>query len=323
MSPSSTPPSSVSSLSLLDTESLSARTILTLFEEADQLDLLGKAHGHFFVPGKAPSQRVVGCLFFEASTRTRMSFQMASYRLGHQVLTMEMNAASSLSKGETYEDTVLNIAAMKPDVLIVRYGTSVELDQLLPRLPMPVVNAGSGTSAHPTQALLDAYTIHRELGSVEGKKVLIVGDIAHSRVARSNFDVLNKLGAEVAVCGPSSMIPNDLPAHVKCIGTIEEALGWADVYMALRIQLERHGETGLAMGSNADYHSQFGLSQPRLKLLKKDAIVMHPGPINHGVEFSHDVSKDPRNRVMNQVTNGVLIRAALLQRALSQRTLHV
>ena len=242
---------------------------------------------------------------------------MAAYRLGHQVLTMEMNAASSLSKGETYEDTVLNIAAMKPDVLVVRYGTSVELDQLLPKLDMPVINAGSGVSAHPTQALLDAYTIHRELGSVAGKKVLIIGDIKHSRVARSNFDVLTKLGAEVAVTGPQFMIPEELPHGVKKLESIEEGFAWADVCMALRIQLERHSGNEQSSASNEGYHARFGLNQPRLKLLKKDAIIMHPGPINHGVEFSHDVVKDSRSRVLNQVSNGVLIRAALLQRALS------
>lgn len=309
------------STSLLDTLSLTDRDILNLFEKADQLDHLGNAHGHFYSPGQAPSGRVVGCLFFEASTRTRMSFQMAAYRLGHQVLTMEMNAASSLSKGETYEDTVLNIAAMKPDVLVVRYGNSVELDQLLPTLPMPVLNAGSGVAAHPTQALLDSYTIRKELGGVAGKKVLIVGDIKHSRVARSNFDVLLKLGAEVAVAGPDAMIPDDLPKNVKRVEIIEDGLKWADVYMGLRIQVERHSAernigSDSSLKSNDDYHNRFGLNQPRLNLLKKQSIVLHPGPINHGVEFSHDVAKDPRNRVLNQVTNGVLIRASLLQRAL-------
>lgn len=194
--------------SLLDTRTLSRNDIDEIFLKADGLAPLVKTMSARRISdsfrGRVP---VVCCLFFEPSTRTRMSFQMAAYRLGYEVLTMELSAGSSLSKGETLTDTVLNFAAMKPDVLVVRYGNSQELDQLLPTLEIPVINAGSGTLAHPTQGLLDAYTLRSEWGDLHGKKVLIFGDVLHSRVARSNFDVLTKLGAVVGVTGPERMMP--------------------------------------------------------------------------------------------------------------------
>lgn len=306
--------------SLLDTDFLSKNDILELFAAANELESLGEKHGNYFDPSVETSFRsraaVVCCLFFEPSTRTRMSFQTAAYRLGHQVLTMELFSGSSLSKGETYVDTVLNFAAMQPDIMIVRYGRSPELDELLPTLRIPVINAGSGMMAHPTQGLLDAYTIHREMGGIEGKRVLIVGDILHSRVARSNFDVLSKFGAEVGICGPKDLLPGpsdqESPPCVRHFETLEAGLEWTQVYMGLRIQMERHEVRALNMSSLDDYHRHFGLNRERLQLLAKDAIIMHPGPINHGVEFSSDVTKDPRNRVLKQVRNGVLMRAALL-----------
>lgn len=305
--------------SLLDTSTLTTDEILSLFGHADELSRLSESYGSFYDPrlGLGRTSRIVCCLFFEPSTRTRMSFQTAAYRLGHQVLTMELTSSSSLSKGETYRDTVLNIAAMKPDAIVVRYGLSEELDHLLPTLPMPVINAGSGTMAHPTQGLLDSYTIQREFGSLRDKKVLIVGDIVHSRVARSNFDVLGKLGAQVGVCAPESFLPpSEQLQGMKVFQDLDEAVGWADVYMGLRIQLERHQAEELKLKSLEDYHHRFGLNRDRLKKLSKDAIIMHPGPINHGVEFAEEVVNDPRSRVLNQVTNGVLIRAALLSRIL-------
>lgn len=240
---------------------------------------------------------------------------MASYRLGLQVLTMELSSGSSLSKGETLTDTVLNFTAMKPDVLVVRYGNSRELDALLPTLDIPVLNAGSGALAHPTQGLLDAYTLRAEWGSLQKKRVLIFGDVLHSRVARSNFDVLTKLGAEVGVFGPESMLPPKTEGVLKDYGirifsSLDEALPWADACMGLRIQLERHENGGRDVGE--DYLSRYGLTKERLALLRSDALILHPGPINHGVEFAPDVVEDPRSRVLSQVTNGVKIRAALL-----------
>jgi aspartate carbamoyltransferase catalytic subunit len=319
--------SPLESQSLLDTRALSANDILFLFQKAEELShQIDRSHGSAQLRPQGTVVRnlkpVIACVFFEPSTRTRMSFQTAAYRLGCEVLTMEMASSSSLTKGESYADTVLNIAAMKPDAIVIRYGRSLELDELLPTLSIPVLNAGSGTQAHPTQALLDAFTIQKEMGSVKGRKVLIVGDIRHSRVARSNFDVLSKLGAEIGICGPAALMPHEAESLIpglKVFAELDEAIGWADVYMGLRIQLERHNAEELNLESLADYHEQFGLSDKRLKLLRSDAVILHPGPINHGVEFSEGVVRDSRSRVLNQVTNGVLIRAALLEQALHLR----
>ncbi len=317
----STPAASEVSRSLLDTASYSQNDIADLFSRADQLASCGLLNGYF----SQPRHRVLAFLFFEPSTRTRMSFQMAASRLGYDVLTLESASSSSLSKGESLTDTVQNVIAMGPDALVVRYGKSPELDQLLPQLSLPVINAGSGTRAHPTQALLDAYTIQKSLGRVQGRKVLITGDIRHSRVAQSNFDILIKMGADVGVCGPREFIPHaGLPPAIKVFETLDEGVVWCDVYMGLRLQLERHCEAGLPVESGASYQNyfeSFGLTQARLQKLKKDSIIMHPGPINHGVEFPADdsVTTDPRNRVLQQVSNGVVIRAALLEKLFCEK----
>jgi aspartate carbamoyltransferase catalytic subunit len=305
-----TPLKRQSSASLLDTASFSPNDILELFSRAEKLKCLGESTGSFSTATKNFRRRVIGLLFFEPSTRTHMSFQIAAERLGYGVMTLESAANSSLSKGETLADTVLNIVAMKPDGLVIRYGVDPELDRLLPTLSLPVMSAGTGTRSHPTQALLDAFTIHRELGSLAGVKVLIVGDIRHSRVANSNFDVLSKLGAEIGVCGPKHLLPNvaDLPRTARVFEDLDEACGWCDVYMGLRVQLERHEDKT----DFSAYNLEFGLNSRRLQKLKKGAIIMHPGPINHGVEFSSEVMTDPRSRVLQQVSNGVLIRASLL-----------
>lgn len=307
------------SRSLLDTASYSRNDIDDLFSRADEFARADLSTGYF----KSPRHRVLGFLFFEPSTRTRMSFQMAASRLGYDVLTLENTSSSSVSKGESLSDTVQNVIAMRPDALVIRYGQSPELDRLLPQISIPVINAGSGTKAHPTQALLDAYTIKKSLGSVEGRKVLIVGDIRHSRVAQSNFEVLRKLGAEVGVCGPREFIPlTGLPSQIKVFESLDEAVSWCDVFMGLRIQLERHCEAGLpeeSAKSYSNYFESFGLTPARLKILKREALIMHPGPINHGVEFPTDesVMTDSRNRVLEQVSNGVVIRAAIIEKLFS------
>jgi aspartate carbamoyltransferase catalytic subunit len=299
---------------LLDTHRFSQDDIQAIFKKALELRELGNRFGSFYDPGSKPRSKVVGCLFFEPSTRTRMSFQMAAYRLGFEVLTMELAVGSSLSKGESYLDTVLNIAAMGPDILVVRYGDSPELDKALPGLKTPVISAGTGSTAHPTQALLDAFTIQQNIGALRGKKILIVGDILHSRVARSNFDVLSKLGAEIGIAGPDSLMPDQsslTELKLKHFKKIEDGIEWADVYMGLRIQFERHSAAESQSAANG-YHEQFGLNQARLKILRQNAIILHPGPIHHGVEFAPAVVDDPRCKVLEQVSNGVLIRAALL-----------
>ena len=302
--------------SLLDTRTLDVGQLLTVFCEADRLrDLWGR--NDLPVERKPTRKKVIACVFFEPSTRTRMSFEIAAFRLGFQVTLLDSAADSSLSKGETYTDTILNVAAMRPDALVVRYGNSAELDALLPLLSLPVLNAGSGVASHPTQALLDSYTILKARGKMPGQKVLIVGDIRHSRVARSNADVLLKLGAEVAVCGPQSMLPSQeeleaLSSNIKVFRNLDEGIQWATVYMGLRIQLERHGETAASQVSNSEFHRQFGLNQERLARLPQSTLILHPGPINHGLEFCSQVLTDSRSQVLTQVENGVLIRAALL-----------
>lgn len=305
--------------SCLDTRSLASDEILSLFRKADELRQLGKRFGNFFDPEeRGRASKIVALLFFEPSTRTRLSFQTAILRLGHQAIAMD-TGASSLTKGETLEDTVLNVEAMEPDALVIRYGSSPGLDSLLPNLRTPVLNAGSGTTAHPTQALLDAFTLYREFGSLAGKKVLVVGDVKHSRVAFSNFDVLTKLGAEIGVCGPRSLLPTDAAEwKLRRFESLDEATSWCDVYMGLRIQLERHRAADLELKSLDDYHERFGLTRTRLQRLQKNVIIMHPGPINYGVEFAAEVVRDPRSRVLEQVTNGVLIRAALLSNTLTR-----
>lgn len=324
--------------SFLDTRPFSANQILSLFHKADELRECAAQHGQFHVPRTAEQpdceSKVVFLLFLEPSTRTRLSFEMAALRLGHRVTVMDAGSGSSRVKGESDVDTVLNILAMGPDALVIRYNRSPELDELLPRLPIPVISGGNASAAHPTQALLDAYTIYRERGAkkaddggvLKGERVLIVGDILHSRVARSNFDVLTKLGAEIAVCGPPKLLPQvgqetqEIP-NVRIFHDLDEAMTWPTVYMGLRVQLERHepGETG--SGSLEAFPERFGLNHARLKKLSPEALILHPGPINHGVEFAPGVTDDPRSRVLVQVSNGVLVRAALLAKIFERKPL--
>lgn len=301
---------------LLDTRALSPSAVHDLFRIADRLAIrFGAGTGTTGQDASpiAPGSRLVACLFFEPSTRTRLSFQTAALRLGWGEMAIEAGSNSSLIKGETLTDTVLNVVSMGPDLLVVRYGVSDELDRLLPTLGIPVINAGSGTESHPTQALLDAYTIRGERGRIEGERVLIAGDVAHSRVARSNFELLPRLGAEVAMVGPGSFLPpeGEFPG-VRRFASLEEGLDWATVAMGLRIQLERHKAAELNLSSFDDYHRRYGFDRARLSRFRSDGILLHPGPINHGVEFAADAVKDPRSRVLKQVANGVLVRAALM-----------
>lgn len=301
---------------LLDTRELSPSAVDDLFRIADRLSTRfgpGAIAAERDASSLVQGSRIVACLFFEPSTRTRLSFQTAALRLGWGEMAIEAGSNSSLIKGETLTDTVLNVVSMGPDLLVVRYGVSDELDRLLPTLGIPVINAGSGTESHPTQALLDAYTIRGERGRIEGERVLIAGDVAHSRVARSNFELLPRLGAEVAMVGPGSFLPpeGEFPG-VRRFASLEEGLDWATVAMGLRIQLERHKAAELNLASFDDYHKRYGFDRVRLSRFRSDGILLHPGPINHGVEFAADAVKDPRSRVLKQVANGVLVRAALM-----------
>lgn len=262
---------------------------------------------------KVPSLRdtTIVNLFFENSTRTRISFELAEKRLGADVVNFSASG-SSVSKGETLIDTVNNILSMKVDMVVMRHSASGAPHFLSRHIDVPIVNAGDGINEHPTQALLDAFSIRERLGSVAGKKVAIVGDIMHSRVALSNIYCLRQLGAEVTVVGPPTLIPKYMEAAlgVNVSYDIREALAWCDVANVLRIQLERQNTP--LFSSLREYSLAYGVNRQLLDSLKKDIVVMHPGPINRGVELNSDVADSGHSIILNQVENGVAIRMAVL-----------
>jgi len=261
---------------------------------------------------KVPSLRdiTIANLFFENSTRTRVSFELAEKRLSADVINFS-SSASSVSKGETLIDTVQNILSMKVDMVVMRHPNPGAHIFLSKQIKSQIINAGDGTHEHPTQALLDTYSIRESLGDVGGKKVLIVGDILHSRVALSNILCLQKLGAEVMVCGPATLIPKFIEAlGVKVELNLDKALQWCDVANMLRIQLERQDTRYFP--SIREYVLQYGLTLERLNKLEKKIKIMHPGPINRGVEISSEVADGQHSIILQQVENGVAIRMAVL-----------
>lgn len=261
---------------------------------------------------KVPSLRdiTIANLFFENSTRTRLSFELAEKRLSADVVNFSASS-SSVKKGETLIDTVNNILSMKVDMVVMRHPNPGAAKFLSERTNTRVVNAGDGTHEHPTQGLLDAYSIRERLGSVEGKKVVIVGDILHSRVALSNIYTLQKLGAEVMVCGPTTLIPKYIHTlGVKVEHNLRRALEWCDVANMLRIQLERQDIQYFP--SLREYAMQYGLNKEMLDSLDKEIVVMHPGPINRGVEITSDVADSKQSIILQQVENGVAVRMAVI-----------
>ena len=261
---------------------------------------------------KVPSLRdiTIANLFFENSTRTKLSFELAEKRLSADVINFSA-ASSSVKKGETLVDTVNNILSMKVDMVVMRHPNPGAPIFLSKKIDAKIVNAGDGAHEHPTQALLDAYSIREKLGDVAGKKVVIVGDILHSRVALSNIYCLQKLGAEVMVCGPKTLIPK----HIEKLGVkvefdLMKALNWCDVANMLRIQLERQEDKYFP--SLREYTMMYGLTAERLASLDKKIVVMHPGPINRGVEISSDVADSEQAIILDQVENGVAVRMAVL-----------
>ncbi|MGA2594889.1 MAG: aspartate carbamoyltransferase catalytic subunit [Bryobacteraceae bacterium] len=254
-------------------------------------------------------------LFFEASTRTRTSFEIAAKRLGADAISIAASG-SSVSKGESLVDTLNTLAAMRPNAIVMRHSASGAPHFLARHLAMPIINAGDGTHEHPTQALLDARTILDRRPTLEGLRVAIIGDIAHSRVARSNVYLLSKFGAEIVLCGPASLLPPQLAQMapgVTLTNDIREALLNTDVIMMLRVQLERQHEAAFP---TAEYFQFYGLRLEHLALAKPDAIVMHPGPINRGRELSSEVADSQRSVILNQVENGVAVRMAVLERVI-------
>jgi aspartate carbamoyltransferase catalytic subunit len=258
-------------------------------------------------------------LFFEASTRTRTSFEIAAKRLGADAVSISASG-SSVSKGESLVDTLNTLAAMRPNAIVMRHSASGAPHFLARHLPIPIINAGDGTHEHPTQALLDARTILDRRPKLEGLRVAIIGDIAHSRVARSNVHLLSKFGVDIVLCGPAPLLPPELQQiapGVTLTNDICEAIRQADVIMMLRVQLERQHESSFPAG---EYFQFFGLRLEHIELAKPDVIVMHPGPINRGRELSSEVADSQRSVILNQVENGISVRMAVLERIIGEQT---
>mgnify|MGYP001827884209 CR=1 FL=1 len=254
--------------------------------------------------------RTVVNFFHEPSTRTRISFELAEKRLSADIVNFSA-ATSSFKKGETLRDTAENLAAMKIDMLIVRHGSPGSARYLADVLDCSVINAGDGAHEHPTQGLLDIMTMRQRLGDMRGRKVTIIGDITHSRVARSNIWGLTKLGAEVTLCGPPTMIPGGLDKlGAKIEYDLKKAVAEADVVNVLRIQLERHASKSFP--SNREYNRVYGITEDIVRGMKPEAFIMHPGPMNRDVEIASDVADGPRQVILDQVANGVAVRMALL-----------
>ncbi len=284
---------------------------------AEDIDLIFKTADNFKEVINRPIKKVpslrdvtIANIFFENSTRTRISFELAEKRLSADVVNFSASS-SSVKKGETLLDTVNNILAMKVDMVVMRHPSPGAPHFLSEKIGANVVNAGDGTHEHPTQALLDAFSMREKLGNLKGKKIAIFGDILHSRVAMSNIFCLQKLGAKVGVCGPPTLIPK----HIKELGVevshnVEETLNWCDVANVLRIQLERQDIKFFP--SLREYSQYFGIDKKLLDGLKKEIIVMHPGPINRGVEMTSDVADSKQSIILNQVENGVAVRMAVL-----------
>jgi aspartate carbamoyltransferase catalytic subunit len=256
-------------------------------------------------------------LFFEPSTRTKTSFELAAKRLSADVLSFEV-ATSSISKGETIVDTAKNIEAMKVDCFIVRHSVAGAPEMISKNVSSAVINAGDGCHEHPTQALLDLFTVKEKLGRIKGVKISIIGDILHSRVARSNIWGFSKLGAEVWVCGPPSIIPPEIEKMGAAVTyEIEEAVRDADVVYLLRLQKERQKENFLT--SLKEYSAFYGIDEDKYKMLKKNALIMHPGPMNRGVEIKSGIAEKQNAHVLEQVTNGIAVRMAVLYLTVGSR----
>ncbi len=292
---------------LLGIKGLTEKDIQLIFETADNFkEVINRPIK------KVPSLRdiTIANVFFENSTRTRLSFELAQKRLSADVINFS-SSSSSVKKGETLLDTVNNILAMKVDMIVMRHASVGAPHYLSKHIKAKIVNAGDGTHEHPTQALLDTFSIREKLGSVAGKKVCIFGDILHSRVALSNIFALQKLGAEVMVCGPITLLPRYIKdLNVKVELDLRKALLWCDVANVLRIQLER--QTIKYFPSLREYSAYYGITKSLLDSLNKEIVIMHPGPINRGIELSSDVADSQNSIILDQVENGVAVRMAVL-----------
>ena len=304
---------SIKNKSFIGVEDLSDQDIEVIFHRTKELKKLDSQKKSFAQVISLDKDKNFNAflVFAEPSTRTRISFQVACNNLNIcPVIFSDINT-SSIVKGESLEETLRTLKCFNPSVIVLRYkGTPFKLDGSI-----PIISGGIGSYEHPTQALIDAFTIKEARGKVKGAKVLILGDVLHSRVSNSNLKLLKRLGAEVAFCSPTSLFPKDpFWKGVKCVKDINEGMDWADVVMCLRIQEERHDMSiGLSI---AEYRDQYHLGSKQLKILKKEAVILHPGPCIFGVEMSMEVFKDPRSCISTQVTNGLYTRSAVLSQVL-------
>jgi len=292
---------------LLGLEPLTAEQITLILDTAEPFKEISER-----AIKKVPTLRgaTIVNLFFEASTRTRVSFEFAEKRLSADTVNVA-SSGSSVQKGETLVDTARNLEAMRIDMVVIRHGASGAAQFLADRIESNVINAGDGTHEHPTQGLLDLLTLRDHFKRLAGLKICIVGDVLHSRVARSNIWGLKKLGAEVAVCGPRSLLPNAIDElEVEVFDRIEDAVAWADALNILRLQLERM--QGGYIPSLREYNRVFGVTRERLERAPRDVLILHPGPMNRGVEIDSDVADGPFSVILDQVTNGVAVRMAVL-----------
>jgi len=301
---------------LLGIENLTREEVQAILDRARDFQ---PGEGHSFRRFDLLRGRMVVNLFFEASTRTRTSFEIAAKRLGADAVSITAQA-SSVAKGESLVDTLNTLAAMRPDAIIMRHAASGAPHFLQRHLDTPIINAGDGTHEHPTQALLDARTILDRGAQLEGLRVAIIGDIAHSRVARSNVYLLSKFGADIVLCGPASLLPPELKQiapGVSLTTDMNEAIRDADVIMMLRVQLERQHEAAFPA---SEYFQFYGLRLEHLEMARPDVIVMHPGPINRGREISSEVADSQRSLILNQVENGISVRMAVLESVLGGKS---
>ena len=292
---------------LLGIRNLSVEEIKLIFDTADKFkEVLNRPIK------KVPSLRhlTIANVFFENSTRTKLSFELAQKRLSADIINFS-SSVSSVKKGESLLDTINNILVMKVDMIVMRHPNPGAPHFVAKNIDASVINAGDGTHEHPTQALLDSYTIREKLGKIKNKKIAIIGDIAHSRVAISNIYALQKLGAKVMLCGPSTLIPKYISSMgVQIENNIENALKWCDVANVLRIQLERQKDKFFP--SLREYSLYYGINKKLLEKINKDIVIMHPGPINRGVELNSDVADSNNSIILDQVENGVAIRMAVM-----------
>jgi len=303
---------SASKSSLLSLRNFSKSKVEILFSEALQLKNNFNQNGLTTGAYHSGYKGTAALMFFEPSTRTRFSFEAACSRAGFHPLILDGGIGTSLEKGETIEDTVFNIEAMRPLFFVIRCHDQVDLPALEAKLSVPLLNAGWGKQGHPTQALLDALTIFEKWKTLDGKNILFIGDIKHSRVVASHIELAKILNYNVGFCGPEDFFRTDVgDSKITKFKNLSEALQWADVAYALRLQKERHDSDNMFLVD--DYIENYGLNATKLKHLKTDALIMHPGPVNYGIEVEKQIHEDKRSVILKQVENGVFIREAIIR----------